>query len=446
MTEPRRQSLRERHRAWHERHGEWHERWHACGRRERRKRNWLRRKLFFALFLTIGITAGVVAGLAHLMGAPQELSREKVRARALGQSVFEAVLDDPAARARLAAQVAHDLDVGVRIQGAAGETLASVGQLDACAWQVDLPLSHGQVLLCAQRDVIPPWQRALLIIVPLAVLWGIAGAWARKFARPIAQMTDVARDLGTGKLDRRVTIHRHMHGEFCELAVAMNEMAERLEAKLRAERELLATVSHELRSPLARVRVLCELGAEGRREVVGEIEREAMHLDALVGDLLAAARIDGRATAPRAIDPVALAREAATRHAEVTGTEPVTVIADEAPAQAPLDATLVARALATLLDNAQRHAGGARRLRVGGADGALAFAVEDDGPGVTDGDLPRLFEPFQRGGGRTPDERDGVGLGLYLVRRVAEAHGGRAFAENLAPGPGARIGFTAATG
>jgi signal transduction histidine kinase len=99
------------------------------------------------------------------------------------------------------------------------------------------------------------------------------------------------------------------------------------------------------------------------------------------------------------------------------------------------DPTLLQRALSNLLENARVHGGGVTRLRVDVPDGIVRFSVEDGGPGLPEGG-GRAFQPFQRG-----EASDGLGLGLALVRRIAEAHGGSAFAENREEG-GARVGFT----
>ena len=200
------------------------------------------------------------------------------------------------------------------------------------------------------------------------------------------------------------------------------------------------------------MRVLCELGRAGTsRDVLAEIEREVIAMDGLVGDLLAHARLDLDAVRRAPVDVVGIAREAIARHAARTDTPPIALDEAEAPrAPIAIDATLVARALDTLLENARVHAGGATCLRVASvgeareADdgGAVALAVEDAGPGFRAEDLPALFEPFRRGTDAA-GAGAGVGLGLHLVRRIAEAHGGTARAENLAPG--ARVVFTLAT-
>ena len=121
----------------------------------------------------------------------------------------------------------------------------------------------------------------------------------------------------------------------------------------------------------------------------------------------------------------------------------IDVAIDDGARSVHADATLLSRALAILLDNARKHGGAHVRVRAWRESAHVVFSVEDDGSGFDPADLPRVFEPFARGHGQAPDERHGVGLGLYLVRRIARAHGGDAFAENRSEG-GARIRFTVA--
>jgi len=105
------------------------------------------------------------------------------------------------------------------------------------------------------------------------------------------------------------------------------------------------------------------------------------------------------------------------------------------------DATLLARALAILIDNARKHGARSATLHVEHEGDHTRFALEDDGPGFGANDVERVFTPFARGHGKPPDEQSGVGLGLYLLKRIAEAHGGKAFATNR-PTAGARVGFS----
>lgn len=279
----------------------------------------------------------------------------------------------------------------------------------------------------------------LTLLLGGGLLWAASGAIAWRLTRPLARLVRAARDIGQGRFDRRVDLGRH-HGELRVLADAMNDMAARLEKQLADQRALLAAVSHEIRTPLGHLRVLAETARAGGLEetVAGDIERELLEIDDLVGQLLAGSRLELEAVDRRPLD----AADAAALALERAGLPPELLAVDTGDAACEADPTLLARALANLLANAEAHGGGARRLRVAREDGALSFEVEDDGPGFADQDLDRAFESFYRGEHRAR-EHASLGLGLSLVRRIAEAHGGAAFAENRPEG-GARVGFTIA--
>jgi signal transduction histidine kinase len=307
----------------------------------------------------------------------------------------------------------------------------------------------------------------LYFLVPAAVLWAATGKVARRIARPLDELVRVAQDIGRGRLDARVRLDRSGIDEIAELSRAVNDMATRIEAQMADQRELLAGVSHEIRTPLARLRLLVEIARErgpGSTNLV-EIERELIEIDALVGELLASARLDFRAVNAVPLD----GREVALRAAERAGVPAERVTIQAADTAFVGDPTLLARALANLLQNARVHGGGPERLvvRQGGQGGqgggeagdhpGIEIAVLDRGPGFAPGDEQRVFERFYRkdaapteggpGGGTTiggsartgGGRADGLGLGLALVRRIAEAHGGTATARNRAEGPGAEV-------
>lgn len=285
------------------------------------------------------------------------------------------------------------------------------------------------------------WPLPLVLLLLFGMLWAAAGRIARRLAWPLAELTRVARALGEGKLSTRADI-RAGRGEVRELAGVMNEMAGRIERQLSDQRELLAGVSHELRTPLSRVRLLLELGRSGADvpRTLDEVEGEVVEMDRLVGELLAGARMDFSAMTRVTLD----ARDVAARALERAGLPPALLRVDAGERAFQGDATLLGRALANLLENASRHGGGVEGLRVSAEARALVFSVEDTGPGFAPGEEAKLFQPFRRGtSAASGQEQGGLGLGLALVRRIAEAHGGRAFAENRPTG-GARVGFTVA--
>jgi signal transduction histidine kinase len=279
-----------------------------------------------------------------------------------------------------------------------------------------------------------PLLRPLVFGAAGIVLWMFSGALAHRLAWPLWELARAVKDFGAGKLDRRAELPRRSPREVAELAATFNDMASRIEAQVRGQRELLGAVSHELRTPLARLRVLVALLQEssGDSTLVAKFEREIMEMDALVGELLAEARIEAGALTWRALDLGDIVNECAER---------LGLTLDAAVPQVRVhgDPTLVSRAITLLLDNAHKHGGQRICVRSEAANGWQRILVEDDGPGFDPRDLPKLFTAFSRGRGAPADEKRGVGLGLYLVRRIAEAHGGSAFAENL-PAGGARVG------
>jgi two-component system OmpR family sensor kinase len=284
-----------------------------------------------------------------------------------------------------------------------------------------------------------PFGRVLMFCASGVILWGLAGMWARRITRPLRELSRVAGELGSGKLESRVRLPRHGAGEMRELAASFNDMAARVEELVKSKTELLHAVSHELRTPLARLRVLLGILDEQNRDpkLARELEREVLELDALVGELLAGARIDAGALSPRALD----VRETVDTCVTRSGLTQVRVVIANDAARVFADPTLLARALLVLLDNTKKHGGSSVSVRVERAGEQLRFSVEDDGAGFEPDDLSRLFTPFARGRGQLPDEARGLGLGLYLVRRIAQAHAGDAFAHN-GEGRGAVVGFS----
>lgn len=404
-------------------------------------RSRLHRRLFVWFGASILATALTAALAAHLLGSSDAGWRRSMqRAGTFLGGQFSEVWDEPPRREALAGSLARDLGASVLLFDEAGGSLGQFGP--PCRWtdvtaKVRSPSGRaGSVAVCAPRSP----RRGLVFFGVLAVaaltLWGATGLVARRLTRPLGELVKVANAIGAGELSSRVKSPARHVGELADLAEAINDMADRIERQMADQRELLAAVSHEIRSPLARLRVLLEVARDkGAPDAVADdMEREVLEIDSLVGELLASSRLDFDAIEPREIE----AAELAARALERDGLSPDVLCVRAADTRIDADPTLVSRALANLLDNAKRHGGGARRLSVVREGSELSFVVEDEGPGFAPEELPKVFDKFVRG---ERSAGSSLGLGLSLVRRIATAHGGRAFAENR-EGGGARVGFS----
>lgn len=401
----------------------------------------LQRRMFLwfgATILFTGLAVAFVMGASG--GGATGWHREADRARNLAGDVFASVWDAPAQRDALARTVSQDLDATVVLETAGGAAIASYG--GACVGKpLALPITRndqpiGRVSLCADRYRTSPFQIALPLFVTGAILWAASGKIARRLARPMAELARVAHELGSGNFAARVELDRHQdHGEAAALAHTINNMAARIERHLAEQRELLAAVSHELRTPLARIRLITELGRDKGvpNATFDDLDREVVEMDALVGDLLASSRLDFAVLSRRPIDAVEAAARALERAGVDAGVLSTGAEGETEPLRVEADATLLARALANLVDNAKKHGGGIEHVRVRRDGDEIAIEVEDCGAGFTDGEEVRIFEPFYR-----RSDQGSLGLGLSLVKRIAEAHGGRAYAENRLEG-GARV-------
>jgi signal transduction histidine kinase len=388
---------------------------------------------FGAAILTTGV---VVAVVMHLLGDGGSWSRQRDGALRFVGDRLARNWDDAPARADLVASLGRDLDLGLALRDTAGGVLDRAGACDRPDLVVQVP-GRGVLDVCTGRHLAGlPWRLGLALLAAVAVLWAASGRIARRIARPIVHLAGVARDLGDGKLASRARLDWRELGEIGTLTTAINDMAGKIERQMREQRELLATVSHELRTPLGRVRVIGDLLAStADPERLAQLEREVLEMDRLVGELLASARVDFSALAPVRLDAAALAATALERlHLPA---ERLRVETDDRHVEA--DPTLLLRAVSNLVDNAERHGKGLVCLSLRSRPGHLLFEAEDSGPGFAETELARAFEPFHRGAAEGDDGRS-LGLGLSLVRRIAEAHRGAAFARNR-EGEGAVVGF-----
>ena len=297
----------------------------------------------------------------------------------------------------------------------------------------------------------PPLGLILLAIGACMAVTLIASVpLARSVVGPMEALARSVRLFGSGRLWTRASLHRK--DEIGDLAATFDEMASRIEALVRSEKRLLANVSHELRTPLARIRVVLELASDGDpariRSYLGEIAQDLGDLESLVDDVLATARLDaasGRVGESRfplhwaTVNVGLLVERSRTRFVSLYPERELQVIAEAELPELRCDPALLRRVVDNLLDNAAKHAPGARIKLTASADAEnIQIQVADLGPGMPPDVSAHAFDPFFRADESRDRRSGGVGLGLSIIRSVVEAHGGQVELET-APGRGTSV-------
>jgi signal transduction histidine kinase len=288
------------------------------------------------------------------------------------------------------------------------------------------PVNEIQTSLATAGKVLFVGTPALIVLLAVAS-WLMIG----RTLGPITALRRGAAEITHTARSRRLPVPES-RDEVHSLATTLNDMLARLEEAEQRQRALVADAAHELRSPLASIRLQLEValghpdGQHWQETAEGVLE-DTLRLSRLAEDLLALARLDERGGVPARREPVDLdevVRRAVDRYPEVrlTACEPVVVTGDA------LD---LSRVLTNLLDNAVRHTTSTVEVALTG-DGVLT--VTDDGPGIPEQDRERVFNRFTRlDTGRSRDE-GGAGLGLAIVRETVRAHGGTVRLEDAEPG------------
>ncbi|GAA4022115.1 HAMP domain-containing sensor histidine kinase [Actimicrobium antarcticum] len=393
-------------------------------------------RIYLALLLALGVTALLFAAAWHLS---PENARTGANLDAFAEIAAEAL---PPATASAAEQQEGlirwrpRMRADLALYSAAGIKLAEVGRplpaLDPAqstsGWLGGRPpvfalqLPDGRWLVGARKHQprpghIPmPGLLAALALIALAV--GIAALpIVRRLTRRLERLQLSVDALGAGELSTRVAVEGN--DEVARLASSFNRSAAHIETLVLAQRSLLAHASHELRSPLARLRMAVELlPADAAPALRSEMTHNITELDQLIGEILLASRLDtttDNATQFRAVDLTALVADESARAGAQLASTNITL---------PGDPTLLRRMVRNLIENAVRHGGGSPvDVTLRHIDRRIHLSVCDRGSGVPESERDKIFAPFYRlPGGR---ERDGgVGLGLALVRQIAQRHGG----------------------
>ncbi|MGE0862538.1 MAG: sensor histidine kinase [Vicinamibacterales bacterium] len=270
----------------------------------------------------------------------------------------------------------------------------------------------------------------------------LAGWAAGRLVRPLEQLTDAARRLAGGDLSQRVVVART--DEIGQLAGAFNSMAEGLERNEGLRRSLLNDVAHELRTPLTHVRAELEALQDGLRqptpEVINRLHADARHLERLVDDLrdLAQAEAGQLRLTIEPVDLRAALHEAAASLESVARTRAlrIEVTAGDVP-EVLADRARFRQVLVNLLDNAVRHAPPGSAVQVAAeplGEHQVRVSVSDEGPGVPEDALPRLFDRFFRADESRDRRTGGAGLGLAIVKQLVSLQRGTVEAVNLPRG------------
>lgn len=265
------------------------------------------------------------------------------------------------------------------------------------------------------------WHVATLaaMLGTMAVLTGLAWLVARRIARPLAQLAEAADATHARRADPPISIDGPP--EVRRVAEALTRMRDRLSATMATRTEMLTGIAHDMGTPLARIAFHIDALPDPARTAALD---EIAGIRAMIGSVLDFAR-----EAPRRTDPVDVA--ALLRQIVEATSGRATLIAPDA-AILWGDATALKRLFSNLVDNALRYAGSCA-VTLTAAPDSVTVLVSDDGPGLGD-DILSLFEPFVRGERSRSRDTGGVGLGLAIARRAAEAHGGTITAANRSEG------------
>lgn len=286
------------------------------------------------------------------------------------------------------------------------------------------------------HEAISRFRTAVLIVIPLLLLVATAGGYlmSTRALAPVDQITRAAQNITARDLSTRVEVP-HTGDEIQRLAQTMNAMLQRIEAAFSRITQFTTDASHELRTPVALIRTQAELALRKSRseveyrESLQEVLAESERTSSLIENLMLLARADAGTETLRfeKFDFAELAREAVARGrtlAEAKNLGWSTEISTE-PLWVEGDALALQRLFLILIDNAVKYTPPNGQIRVGVArdDGRALIEVQDNGIGISDEDLPHIFERFYRADKARSRESGGAGLGLSIGRWITNAHG-----------------------
>jgi two-component system sensor histidine kinase CpxA len=300
--------------------------------------------------------------------------------------------------------------------------------------------------LANQRWMFNPEARRLFPLVLVLVSGFACFLLARYLTRPIRAFRTAGQRIAAGELSARVGAPVNKRkDEFGALAQDFDRMADKVEALLSSKQRLLRDVSHELRSPLARLQaaagLLRQQTGEEPNANLDRIEREADTLNDMIGQILTFARLQSMEQITRepvdVVELVAAVTDNANFEAQANGKEVVLTAPEQIDAE--VDAQLMQSAVDNVVRNAVQHATQTTRVAVSAADKLVTITVTDDGPGAPEQNLGKLFDAFFTAAPSNSAAGQGAGIGLAIAHRAIELHGGRIAATNCKDGGGLEV-------
>lgn len=394
----------------------------------------IRRSLFlqiYALIITsLAIAAVIMVTLAGLGRFDQ---RDPVRSQ-FGQAVgfLLSPNDNPRSVQLAVNRMARAFNANISVYDSHARLIAHFGRPLPYATKAGEPSGFGsgprtyvvdtpqnmRVIVKGHGTFRNPRRNIALVTILIAIAVGAAAYPATRYlTRRLTALNQGMETWSKGALETRVTVDGN--DEIADAARTFNKAAQRIEELVNAQKSLLANASHELRSPLARLRMATEMFEQSPSDKLrGEIIKNLAELDELVEEILIMSRLESHQseTFEDRVDLLPLlAEEGAIVSAVISGED----------AAVSGNAKLLRRLMRNLFQNAARHGKPPIEASVTRTNGKIVVNVHDNGDGIAEADRARIFEPFYRPAGRS-ESAGGWGLGLALVKQIAEAHGATA--------------------
>lgn len=287
--------------------------------------------------------------------------------------------------------------------------------------------------------------KAFRVIMLLSISFLACWLLAKSFTRPLIALQKASKEIGDGNLSTRITKFDHRLDEFGDLARSFNQMASQLESNISSHQRLLGDVSHELRSPLTRLQMAVALAEKNignvseQKKHLSRCEMEVERLDDMIADVLTLSRLEHNQNnfTADSITLNSLISEVVTDCQYYANDKDVTINFIEASSYSALvDVKLLSSAIGNIINNAVKYSDNNSIVKVEltAQDNEATINILDNGPGVPDDLLEKLFTPFFR----VADSRDrnsgGTGLGLAIAQQAVQLHQGEIIASNQASG------------